>query len=435
MPTGEPSLSAIDALISSGPMPIAQLARRARNSKTGAAMLQNAAHYLGEAGAALAASYWLGRALSVHDEPTETMQRHLAAMVGRGSSFGKWVGLLRESAAAVGGDSLSGLLKPLSDVTPIESLISVLTEQADQLGEDGKILVSKLKQTRKHGLLGFFDFLVTFRNKVYGHGTMLPEAVCRQLASPVLAAVAHVLRQPELFEECWLGRTGIDLLSDENRRYWKRLHGTSEAALGPADDRPDPAEVSPLCLHFVPTEGPPISLSFLVVQDEDVTGLSRFGFFQKVVGLRLEDAEFDASSVKTIDYLAHAQIRSGRNPIPGTVIHAEDVRAHNRPAREHETPQVSDPHVRTHPPVQNRFDEAYRRVVGYGTQDALLPPLFVVLVFRRGLERVRLQRFIQPVDEGRDLYDVVVVRGGIVPALFLFQELVGQLKALAVPDE
>jgi hypothetical protein len=34
-----------------------------------------------------------------------------------------------------------------------------------------------------------------------------------------------------------------------------------------------------------------------------VTGLSRFGFFQKAVGLRLEDAEFDAHSVKTIDYL------------------------------------------------------------------------------------------------------------------------------------
>src|SRR6185503_20652317 len=95
----DPSPGSVRALIASGPGPLALVARRARNAKTGTAVLQNAAQYLGEAAARLGAAYWFGRAIAERGSPTEAMRPHLASVLLRGGSFGSFVGLLRESAA------------------------------------------------------------------------------------------------------------------------------------------------------------------------------------------------------------------------------------------------------------------------------------------------------------------------------------------------
>jgi serine/threonine protein kinase/tetratricopeptide (TPR) repeat protein len=282
-----------------GPMPLALIARRARNAKTGAAVLQNATHYLGEAGACFAAAYWLARALAQGVEPNAALRTQLDGALGRGASFGAWVGLWREAAAAVSGDALATLSRPLDDVAPLEALAAALAEEKDALGEDGAALVSALKQARGRGVLGFFELLVTFRNRIYGHGTMLPESSCRRLALPFLDATCHVLRQRAFVEGAWLGRVAIDALSDEPRRYWRRLEGVAETPVD-AEDLPPDAALSPRCLYAVRGEQA-LSLSFWVVQDEDATGLSRFGFFQRAVSGRKPGAR--PKAIEYLDYL------------------------------------------------------------------------------------------------------------------------------------
>ncbi|MBI4956020.1 MAG: protein kinase, partial [Myxococcales bacterium] len=310
-------------------MPLAQLARRARNAKTGAAVLQNAAHYLGEAGARLAAAYWLGRALAT-GSASAAMQQQLGALLGRGGTFGGWVGLWRESASAVGGEPFQALTRACDASPALEALARALEADKEAFGDEGGALVAALKRGIKHGPLGFFDFLATFRNRVYGHGAMLPEAVARRLALPFLGATSHVLRLPALFDGAWLGRTAVDVLGADGRHYWKRLHGVSEAAVEPTDELPSADDPSPRCLYFVPdarrrarglgVEGDvapesgtlpqlpqPVSLSFLVVQDEDATGLSRFGFFQRALGRKgSERGERKARGIEYLDYLGGA---------------------------------------------------------------------------------------------------------------------------------
>lgn len=289
-------------------MPLAQLARRARNAKTGTAVLQNAAHYLGEAGAALAAGYWLGRAQAIHAHVgtatagalSSAVRVRIAAMLGRGTSFGNWVGLWRESAAAVGGHALAALEKPLDDTIPLDQLIAAIECDRDHLGGDGDALTKALERARKRGVIGFFEFLAMFRNKVYGHGTMLPEALCRKLARPFLAAVVHVLRQSCVFEDAWLGRTALDLLSEDKSPYWLRLAGVGERAVSDAAATLSAREVTPGTLYFV-TADVAVPLDFWVVQDADATGLSRFGFLQRAVRKRRGDDPF--KGLEYLDYL------------------------------------------------------------------------------------------------------------------------------------
>ena len=281
-------------------MPLAQLARRARNAKTGTAMLQNAAHYLGEAAAALAASYWLERVQAQERESSPAMQLQLRTIVSRGASFGAWVGLWREAAAVAGG--LAALSSKLTEAQPLDRLQQALEAEADEIGDDGTDLARALRRGRKRGVLGFFEFLASFRNKIYGHGVMLAEAVCRRLARPFVDAVCHVIRQPAVFDGDWLGRSALDVLRPDEPRYWLRLSGVNERR--PGDDKrwpsADKRQEGGLC--FV-GEGRVTALSFWVVQDEDATGLSRFGFFQRAPAKRGK-GPLRIKGVEYLDYLS-----------------------------------------------------------------------------------------------------------------------------------
>jgi eukaryotic-like serine/threonine-protein kinase len=301
---------AVDKLIAQGPMPLAQLARRARNAKTGTAVLQNAAHYLGEATAAMAASYWLGRA-SEAELPT-AVRVQLRNVLQRGASFGTWVGLWREAAATAGG--LGALSSKLADVEPLAELANALESARPALGDDGKDLERALARAQKRGVIGFFEFLATFRNKIYGHGTMLSEATCRALALPVMEAVSHVAQQAAVFDGDGLARSALDVLHAEPTRYWLRLSGLSERR--EQADAPAAASVEDGGLCFLGRERV-TRLSFWVVQDEDATGLSRFGFFQRAPRKRRPDD----GAFKHIEYLDYL---SGRFRHEGQLVALEE---------------------------------------------------------------------------------------------------------------
>jgi hypothetical protein len=294
-------------LIREGPMPLAQLAQRARNSKSGAAMLQNAAHYLGEAGAALAAAFWSGRARSAGDDWPPALREKLAAILqGRGATFGAWIALLREGASACGGPALARLLGPLEDVGPFDELAAALEPE---LGEDGPFgaaaggLRDALHRARRGGVLGFLDFLAAFRNRVYGHGTMLPETVCRRLAAPFLAATAHALRANALWDGHWLGCTAMSVLGEGSSRFWRRLSGLdAEFLSGGAEGAAPPGDAEPGVVCFVGPAGV-VALTPLVVFDEDATGLSRFGFYQRLAGGKKRAAAAEAPAVEYLGYV------------------------------------------------------------------------------------------------------------------------------------
>ena len=114
-------------------MPLAQLAVRAQNSKTGTAALENGARYLGEATAALAAAFWLGRVITRDGALTDAQRIHLETLLSRGPSFGKWVGLLRESAAAWSGEALAALESPLPQADLLTSIGAALKESEEDL--------------------------------------------------------------------------------------------------------------------------------------------------------------------------------------------------------------------------------------------------------------------------------------------------------------
>ena len=102
------------------------------------------------------------------------------------------------------------------------------------------------------------------------------------MGRPLLAAVAHVAVQASLLDGHWLGRTGISVLGEESGRHWKRLAGLDAEFLEPSDSGLPPADdADPRFLHFV-RGSEVVSAAFLVAQEEDATGLSRFGFFQRL---------------------------------------------------------------------------------------------------------------------------------------------------------
>ena len=282
-------------------MPLAQIALRARNSKSGEAILQNAVRCLGEAGAALAAAFWLGRARERPSGLPDAVREKLAGLLDRGASFGGWVGLLREAVVAVGEDALARLLRRPDDLQPITDLSAVLEPVLRDDGPfqtDAAALRAKLAEARGGGVLQFLEFLVAFRNRVWGHGSVLPENVCLQLGPPFLEATAHVLLQEPLFDGHWLGRTGVWVLGGKTGHHWKRLMGTEGEFLPPDEPGLPPAETTdPRVLHFVKGTAA-VSASFLVAQEEDLTGLWRFGFLSRIVGRR-----GPPDTVRTVQYL------------------------------------------------------------------------------------------------------------------------------------
>jgi tetratricopeptide (TPR) repeat protein len=285
-------VSATDRLIQTGAQPLAQIAQRGRNAHTGSAMCQTAAHHLAEAGAALAASYWFAR----HRDSgpgSAAVSRALSAMLARGPSFGTWVGLLRESASAVGAGALASLAKPLSDRDAIDRLAAALVPKLGDtgpFGSKGASLKEPFARAQKGGALGFFDFLVAFRNAVYGHSWMLPEAESRALAVPFLEAVSALLIDPVLFEESWLAQPSSSFLAS-SRPQWKRLSGLYVEFVDPIESGLPPPEGA--ALSFV-AAARVLRAPFFVVAEEDATGLSKFGFLSRLI---------KPGAVKEIEYL------------------------------------------------------------------------------------------------------------------------------------
>jgi tetratricopeptide (TPR) repeat protein len=298
----------IESLILSGPTPLAQLAQRARNSKSGAAMLQNTAHYLGEAAAALGAAFWFSRAVG-GEGPIPAGLRAAAAAValGRGPSFGAWVGLLRESASAAGGESLAALLAPLPRGGTQDALAATLDPELSPDGPFGSAadgLRQALREARRGGALGFLDFLVAFRNRAFGHGGMLPEAVCLRVAPAFLQATAEVLAAAPLFDGHRLGRTGLSLLDESGAAHWRELHGLAPRRLPPDAPGWPPADgCAAGLLHFVGDAGA-VPLAPLVIEEDDPTGLSTIGFFQRAAAGRKRGAG-QAASARALEYLSY----------------------------------------------------------------------------------------------------------------------------------
>jgi tetratricopeptide (TPR) repeat protein len=302
--------TATERLIQSGPQPVAQIAQRARNSHTGAAMCQNAAHYLGEVGAALAASYWFARA----GARSPALDKTLSSMFSRGPSYGTWIGVLRESASVAGAEALASLSRPLALRDPIDALAAVLLPRLEDgpFGSKGPSLRDAFARAQTGGILGFFDFLVAFRNAVYGHASMLPESESRALAQPFLEAVSSLLVDPALFEGSWLGQPSASFLAS-SRPQWKKLAGLYvEFIDGPPEPPPGGA------LHFVAGDRI-LRAPMFVIAEEDATGLARFGFLSRLVG-PTKGGIVRPEALREVEYLDYVS-----GPFRSTAV--EDARA------------------------------------------------------------------------------------------------------------
>jgi hypothetical protein len=209
----------------------------------------------------------------------------------------------------------------LAGTDPLDEFLVALRSQQDVFGSDWDSFKNPIREASRGGILGFLNLLVVFRNKVYGHSTMLPGSVARVLAGPALGAVTHVLGQSALLEGRMLARPRTDPLETADAQHWTRFAGVVEERVGPVDGAVDPE-----LLSAVDAGKTPIPLSFFLAHDQDDSGLSRFGFFQGIAGRKKSLDR--AKELSYLDYLGgpfrYAGTVSSLRAVVGTVNSAAD---------------------------------------------------------------------------------------------------------------
>lgn len=291
----------IDDLIKEMPTPIAFMLRRAQNSKSSLAMFQNTSQYLAEMGTALAAAYWLGKVVDAQKTLSPALCGQLQSLVERGASFGKWVGILREASAQMGGlDALQN--ETVSDEL-WDSFINNVKGHIDDLGEVALSVLSESKRVKKRGLIGVLELFVVVRNKVFGHGSMVPENVARNLTQPAMQLLMTVFSSKLLFEGSTLSKTSIDVLGEGEIRFWENLKGLDAQVALHVQSLPKPETVSEHCLYFTTRAGDCISLGPWFVLQEDESGLQKFGIFQNAKNYKRNDTDITCKKLEYLDYM------------------------------------------------------------------------------------------------------------------------------------
>lgn len=292
------------SLPSSLPLPLAQLLRRALNSKSPHER-HNCAFYLGEAAIKLQAAgrigAWIGAGEALDPGSIEALEA-LAR-----PSLGHWIRL-----SLLAEEALARLERPCLFQAPSRraalSEAGLLAVQAllEEI-EAAQVLENEaISQARRRGMSGFFELLLQYRNRVLAHGGERPPPFYERFGPLLLEAVAQVVSTSDLLDGARL------VLAQEGEAGSVRdLTGfgsaaSAEAATSPESSRPPPrrlllvrgdlrAPLHPLLVHHWDED-----------QGQDLTG-----FLNRVVR-RMKGAsrEYEVQRTEYLEYTTGTELLS-----------------------------------------------------------------------------------------------------------------------------
>ncbi len=209
------------------PLPLAQLLKRSLNAKSATDRHHNA-FYLGEAGLKLAAAARVGVWMAHLHQPQSPLVGRLEKLVR--PSLGTWLELLR---------SLDEEL-----VRPVDAAQLPLGEVAGEAGKGTTptpALGALVQAAREHevlqaggggfkGLLGFFNVLVAYRNRVMGHGAQRQSEFYELMAPLLLQAALEAFSSRVFLQNHQLA---VALTDERGQRRWMALTGLGSLPLAP----------------------------------------------------------------------------------------------------------------------------------------------------------------------------------------------------------
>jgi serine/threonine protein kinase len=295
-------------LVSTLPLPLAQLLRRALNSHAPLELHHNA-YYLAEAALKLASAarvgVWLDRAL----EPGHPITSRLEALAY--PSLGQWRDLMRDIDRELAqrkdaadwplGPSLGQLDRERPDWQEVAAFSAACVE-AGAVSEDVGSTALSL------GLLGFFDIVVSYRNRVIAHGGQRLSSYYEHMGELLVHALGDVLSCDALVggQRLVYARLRLSQADEDPSLYWQALRGVASAPLGEgaqsALPRPDRTLAGRVCLL---DRAGVIPLHPLVVYRIDDAGRESFGFLNRTIR-RAVKTETHPDEVRRVDYLDYA---------------------------------------------------------------------------------------------------------------------------------
>lgn len=299
----ERTLSELENIVPGLPLPIAQLARRALRSQSPIELHHNA-YYLAEATLKLASAARIGLWLAGALDPSSALARRLEALTY--PSLGQWRDFLRDTDRVLAhreegeGTQQSRYLGRLSEPRPDWTAVPAFALAAEQ---SGAVSEEASKTGRSDGLLGFFDLVVSYRNRVIAHGGQRVESYYEELGNLLLRALQEVLACEELFggQKLVYARLRLDAGGDSGALFWQDLTGPTSAPLesDPAEPGarrpPDRSMAGRVCM--LGASGV-CELHPLVVYRTDEAGRESFGFLNRTIRRGEGGAQ-----VRRVDYL------------------------------------------------------------------------------------------------------------------------------------
>jgi len=213
-------------LLSTLPLPLAQVLRRALNGKS-AVDKHNNAFYLAEVSMKLAATLriglWLDRAL----QPGGKVAGELESLAL--PSLGHWLSFLRATNQELAS-------RPDATLLPLGPYLKRLQEKqrnweaverfAQEAADAGVVSTEVARTAKRQGLLGFFGLVVSYRNEVMAHAAQRRTRWYERMGALLLEALQVVLSRPELFGKLRLVcPRQRDIGSDESNIAWQDLTG------------------------------------------------------------------------------------------------------------------------------------------------------------------------------------------------------------------
>lgn len=314
------SLDTLGKRLSSLQLPVAQVVRRALTERNPAARHQ-LAFASTEVFIRMASTARIAFAVGHHPAADAAIVEQLDQLPR--ASLGHWVGFLRTLSTArenrtspSQGDAFSNhdqaLRHPLSEHSPAFHFLQRCVEES---------ILSKEAATQGHrtGLLGFFECLVTYRNRVIGHGGPRFPGFYQEFADLLLEAVNQISTNPAVLGgyDLAICRWNIDSTGSNPRMCWQILRGLASlpaTALGTSVEAPLPDQ------HPVPErlyligDSNPIPLFPLMVFGSDDSGHEHVRFFNRAtIRHTAESGRHVASRSEYLDFATGASVTD-----PGT---------------------------------------------------------------------------------------------------------------------
>jgi serine/threonine protein kinase len=289
-------MSDTERLLRTLPLPLAQLFRRALNGKSSIERHNNA-YYLAEATLKLAASLRIGVWLEHALDTANPLARSLEALAL--PSAGHWLSLLRDADGELAKRPDAALL-PVGDIYGRVGKANegpARAALAKAALEEGILTDEVVRAVKKEGVIGFFGFIVAYRNTVIGHGAQRTRAFYDAFDPLWIAALAELLALPELFGDAKLAHAR----QQEDGIAWQDLTGLAGFPMA----SPPKAKVVPARLYFAGA-GAIVSLHPLAVYQEDDVGHESVGILNKTTRRTRRDAKEPIEEVRRADYLDYS---------------------------------------------------------------------------------------------------------------------------------